>query len=173
MMRTGYTVQSSDEYKLLRKAMALYNKYGKSDDKTIARIAAEIGKKIKDTKEIISAGIRNMSYAEFYRKYADEDGETSAEDVTRDDTTDPAKMFFDEWRANAVFDRYEKLDIRERSMIADHLGFCRECHGIFEMGEDENGSPVKLFRQKKAYTDLALQHMFSSPDTAYRLPYRP
>ena len=118
-MRTGYTVQSNDEYKLLRRAMALYNKYGKSDDETIARIAAELGKNVKDTREIITAGLRNMSYAEFYRQYADEDGESSAEDVTRDDTTDPAKMFFDEWRANAVFDRYEKLDIRERSMIAD------------------------------------------------------
>lgn len=171
-MRTGYTVQSSDEYKLLRKAMALYNKYGKSDDETIAHIAVEIGKKIKDTKELITAGLRNMSYVEFYRKYADEDGESSAEDMTRDESGDPAKMLFDEWRTDAVFERYEKLDIRERSMIADRLGFCRECHGIFEMGEDANGSPVKLFRQKKAYADLALQHTISSPDTAYRIVHK-
>ena len=171
-MRTGYTVQSNDEYKLLRRAMALYNKYGKSDDETIARIAAELGKNVKDTREIITAGLRNMSYAEFYRQYADEDGESSAEDVTRDDTTDPAKMFFDEWRADAVFDRYEKLDIRERSMIADHLGFCRECHGVLENGTNENGEKILLFRQKKAYADLALQHTLSSPDTAYRIVHK-
>ena len=171
-MRTGYTVQSSDEYKLLRRAMALYNKYGKSDDETIARIAAKIGKNVKDTSEIIAAGLRNMSYAEFYRQYADEDGESSAEDVTRDDTTDPAKIYFDEWRANAVFARYEKLDIRERSMIADHLGFCRKCHGVLENGTDENGEKIILFRQKKAYADLALQHTLSSPDTAYRIVHK-
>lgn len=171
-MRTGYTVQSNDEYKLLRRAMALYNKYGKSDDETIARIAAELGKNVKDTREIITAGLRNMSYAEFYRQYADEDGESSVEDVTRDDTTDPAKMFFDEWRADAVFDRYEKLDIRERSMIADHLGFCRECHGVLENGTNENGEKILLFRQKKAYADLALQHTLSSPDTAYRIVHK-
>ena len=171
-MRTGYTVQSSDEYKLLRRAMALYNKYGKSDDETIARIAAKIGKNVKDTSEIIAASLRNMSYAEFYRQYADEDGESSAEDVTRDDTTDPAKIYFDEWRANAVFARYEKLDIRERSMIADHLGFCRECHGVLENGTDENGEKIILFRQKKAYADLALQHTLSSPDTAYRIVHK-
>ena len=152
--------------------MALYNKYGKSDDETIARIAAELGKNVKDTREIITAGLRNMSYAEFYRQYADEDGESSAEDVTRDDTTDPAKMFFDEWRADAVFDRYEKLDIRERSMIADHLGFCRECHGVLENGTNENGEKILLFRQKKAYADLALQHTLSSPDTAYRIVHK-
>ena len=171
-MRTGYTVQSNDEYKLLRRAMALYNKYGKSDDETIARIAAELGKNVKDTREIITAGLRNMSYAEFYRQYADEDGESSAEDVTRDDTTDPAKIYFDERRANAVFARYEKLDIRERSMIADHLGFCRECHGVLENGTDENGEKIILFRQKKAYADLALQHTLSSPDTAYRIVHK-
>ena len=171
-MRTGYTVQSSDEYKLLRRAMALYKKYGKSDDETIARIAAKIGKNVKDTSEIIAAGLRNMSNAEFYRQYADEDGESSAEDVTRDDTTDPAKIYFDEWRADAVFDRYEKLDIRERSMIADHLGFCRECHGILENGTDENGEKILLFRQKKAYADLALQHTLSSPDTAFRIVHK-
>ena len=171
-MRTGYTVQSSDEYKLLRRAMALYKKYGKSDDETIARIAAKIGKNVKDTSEIIAAGLRNMSNAEFYRQYADEDGESSAEDVTRDDTTDPAKIYFDEWRADAVFDRYEKLDIRERSMIADHLGFCRECHGILETGTDENGEKILLFRQKKAYADLALQHTLSSPDTAFRIVHK-
>lgn len=171
-MRTGYTAQSGDEYKLLRKVMALYNKYAKSGDETIVRIAAEIGKSVKDTKEIIAAGLRNMSYVDFYRQYADEDGESSAEDVTRDDTTDPAKMFLDEWRANAVFDRYEKLDIRERSMIADHLGFCRECHGVLENITDENGEPLLLFRQKKAYADLALQHTLSSPDTAYRIVHK-
>ena len=168
-MRTGYTVQSSDEYKLLRKAMALYNKYRKADDETIAHIAAEIGKSVKDTREIIAAGLRNMSYVEFYCRYADEDGASTAEDVARDDSTDPSKLFFDEWRAGAVFDRYEKLDIRERSMIADHLGFCRECHGILENGTDENGEKMLLFRQKKAYADLALQHTLSSPDTAYRI----
>ena len=171
-MRTGYTVQSSDEYKLLRRAMALYNKCGKSDDAAIAQIASEIDRSTKITKELIAAGLRNMSYADFYRKYADEDSESSSEDVTRDDTADPAKMFFAEWRADAVFDRYEKLDIRERSMISDRLGFCSECHGIFELGEDENGTPVKLFRQKKAYADLALQHTLSSPDTAYRIVHK-
>lgn len=171
-MRTGYTVQSSDEYKLLRKTMALYNKYGKSDDETIAQIAAEIDRSTKITKELITAGLRNMSYVDFYRKFADEDSETSSEDVTRDDTTDPAKMFFDEWRADAVFDRYEKLDILERSMIAEHLGFCRECHGILENSTDENGEKILLFRQKKAYADLALQHTLSSPDTAFRIVHK-
>ncbi len=171
-MRTGYTVHNSDEYKLLRKAMALYNKYRKADNETIAHIAAEIGKSVKDTREIIEAGLRSMSYVDFYRRYADEEGESTAEDVARDDSTVPSKLFFDEWLAGAVFDRYEKLDIRERSMIADHLGFYRECHGILENGTDENGEKILLFREKKAYAYLALQHTLSSPDTAYRIVHK-
>lgn len=172
-MRTGYTVQSNDEYRLLRRTMALYNKYGRSDDETLARIAAEIGKSVRDTKEIIAAGIRNMSYSEFYRRYADdEDAEESAEDVTSDDSSDPGKVFFDEWQVNAVFDRYEKLDIRERSMIADRLAFCMECHGVLENAAGENGEPVLLLRKGKTYTDISLINTLSSADTAYRIVHR-
>ncbi|MDD6236285.1 MAG: hypothetical protein PUB00_02775 [Clostridiales bacterium] len=38
---------------------------------------AEIGRSVKDTKEIIRAGIDGTHYIEFYRKYADEDGENT------------------------------------------------------------------------------------------------
>ena len=91
-MRTGYSVQSVDEYRTLRKAMALYAKYEyKFDDETITIIAAEIGKSVKDAKEIIRAGIDSTNYTDFYRKYADEDGESTAEDVTVDTTSNPRK----------------------------------------------------------------------------------
>ena len=53
-MRTGYSVQSVDEYRTLRKAMALYAKYEyKFDDNTISIISAETGRSIKNTKEIM------------------------------------------------------------------------------------------------------------------------
>ncbi len=37
------------------------------------------------------------------------------------------KMAKIEWHAEALFSAYESLDYRERSMVADHLGFCPEC----------------------------------------------
>lgn len=81
-MRQGYSVQSVDEYRTLRKAMALYAKYEyKFDDETITIIAAEIGKSVKDTKEIIRAGIDSTHYTDFYRKYADENGESTYRDI--------------------------------------------------------------------------------------------
>lgn len=93
-MRQGYSVQSVDEYRTLRKAMALYAKYEyKFDDETITIIAAEIGKSVKDTKEIIRAGIDSTHYTDFYRKYADEDGKSTAEDVTTDTTANPERLF--------------------------------------------------------------------------------
>ena len=93
-MRQGYSVQSVDEYRTLKKAMALYAKYEyKFDDETITIIAAEIGKSVKDTKEIIRAGIDSTHYTDFYRKYADEDGENTAEDVTTDTTSNPESYF--------------------------------------------------------------------------------
>ena len=169
-MRTGYSVQSVDEYRTLRKAMALYAKYEyKFDDQTIIIIAVAIGKSVKDTKEIIRAGIDSTHYTDFYRKYADEDGESTAEDVTVDSTSNPERLFFKQWQTDALFKAYESLDYRERTMVADHLGFCTECYGIYEHGKDENGKPVKMLRKGKAYIDPAAEHMLSSPDTAFQI----
>lgn len=169
-MRQGYSAQSVDEYRTLKKAMALYAKYEYNfDEETIMKIAAEIGKNIKDAKEIIRAGIDSTHYTDFYRKYADEDSESTAEDVTVDNTTNPERLFFKQWQTDALFNAYESLDYRERTMVADHLGFCTECYGIYELGKDENGKPVKLLRKSKAYIDLAAEHTLSSPDTAFRI----
>ena len=169
-MRQGYSVQSVDEYRTLKKAMALYAKYEYNfDEETITKIAAEIGKNIKDTKEIIQAGIDSTHYTDFYRRYADEDGESTAEDITSDGTSNSERLFFKQWRTDALFNAYENLDYRERTMVADHLGFCTECYGIYELGKDENGKPVKLLRKSKAYIDLAAEHTLSSPDTAFRI----
>ena len=169
-MRTGYSVQSVDEYRTLRKAMALYAKYEyKFDDNTISIISAETGRSIKNTKEIIRAGIYSTHYTDFYRKYADEDGESTAEEVTVDTTSNPERLFFKQWQAETLFSAYEALDYRERSMVADHLGFCPECYGIYELSKDENGNSVKLLRKGKAYIDLAAEHMLSSPDTAFQI----
>ena len=169
-MRQGYSVQSVDEYRTLKKAMALYAKYEYNfDEETITKIAAEIGKSIKDTKEIIRAGIDSTHYTDFYRRYADEDGESTAEDITSDGTSNSERLFFKQWRTDALFNAYENLDYRERTMVADHLGFCTECYGIYELSKDENGKPVKLLRKSKAYIDLAAEHTLSSPDTAFRI----
>ena len=93
--REGYSMQSVDEYRTLKKAMALYAKYEyKFDEETVAKIAAAIGKSVEDTKEIIRAGIDSTHYTDFYREYADEDGESTAEDVTTDTTSTPERLFF-------------------------------------------------------------------------------
>ena len=54
-------------------------------------------------------------------------------------------------------------------MVADHLGFCMECYGIYKLGKDETGKTVKLLRKSKVYIDLAAEHTLSSPDTAFRI----
>ena len=169
-MRMGYSIQSVDEYRTLKKAMALYAKYEyKFDDNTISIISAEIGRSVKDTKEIIRAGIDSTHYTDFYRKYADKDGESTAEDVTVDGTSNPERLFFKQWQTDALFNAYENLDYRERTMVADHLGFCTECYGIYELSKDENGKTFKMLRKGKAYIDLAAEHTLSSPDTAFRI----
>ena len=72
-MRTGYTIPTEDEDARLRKIMALYreNDY-RNDDETIGKIAEELNLKPKKVIEIISAGLRNMNYTEFYKNLADD-----------------------------------------------------------------------------------------------------
>ena len=58
-MRTGFTVQSYDEYLRLRKAMALFREYGsKSDNTTMEKIAEAIG-----TSAVMTA-FENLNYRE-------------------------------------------------------------------------------------------------------------
>ena len=42
----------------------------------------------------IRTGIDSTHYTDFYRKYADDDGEITAEDVTVDTTSNPERLFF-------------------------------------------------------------------------------
>ena len=169
-MRRGFTIQSADEYKIARKAMALYREYGyKSDDVTMRKIAAAIGRKEKDTREIIQCAIDNTHFVDFYRTYVDADGNKTSEDVTCDFSYEPSREYMHIWQEEALFGAFNDLDYREREMISDHLGFCSECFGIFEKVKDENGKSVNVFRKGKAYIDLAAEHTLSSPDTAYRI----
>ena len=169
-MRTGYTIPSGDEYALLRKAMALYAKYGyKSDDATINKIALEIGRKLKTTKQMIVGGVRNMMFTEFYRQYADVDGEKGAEDVTVDSTTEPSQMFYHEQRLKILYEAFDDLEYRERSIVAEHLGFCENCWSPYYI-EIMNGRKVKSKFEKIAFIDLAGEHgvVPSSADRIYR-----
>lgn len=52
-MRTGFMVQSNDEYLRLKKAMRLFREYGGKDSVTIQKIAQAIGASKEDTAEII------------------------------------------------------------------------------------------------------------------------
>ena len=123
-MRTGFTVQSNDEYLRLRKAMRLVREYGgKADSAIIQRIAQAIGASEEATAEIIRSGMQNMQFVDYYRQYADEDSEESREEIAADGTSETEKLFFQLERAEAVMEAFEHLNYRERAMVSAHLGF--------------------------------------------------
>lgn len=91
-MRTGFAVQSDDEYRNLRNIMRLYAAYSnKNDTETLKKISDEVGLSAKTVTEILQGDFHNMQFIDFYRSYADDDGEESAEDVTVDYTINPCK----------------------------------------------------------------------------------
>ena len=117
-MRTGFTIQSYDEYLRLRKAMALFREYGsKADDTTMEKIAEAIGTSKEDAAEIIRCGMQNMQFVDYYRQYADEDSEESREEVAHDGSSEPDKLLFKLEEAETVMAAFENLNYRERAMI--------------------------------------------------------
>ena len=169
-MRTGFTVQSNDEYLRLRKAMRLYREFGnKSDDATLEKIAEAIGTSKEDAAEIIRCGIQNMQFVDFYRQYADEDSEESREEVAHDSSSEPDKLFFKLEEAEAIMAEFEKLNFRERAMVSAHLGFCMECYATHFYDKDdldEDGNPTRKPIPEEAFFDIAIDHGLASPDTA-------
>lgn len=169
-MRTGFTIQSYDEYLRLRKAMRLYREFGnKSDDATIEKIAEAIGASKEDATEIIRCGIQNMQFVEYYRQYADEDSEESREEVAHDGSSEPDKIFFNLERTEAVMTAFENLNYRERAMVSAHLGFCMECYATHYYDKDdldEDGKPTRKPIPEEAFIDIAVDHGLASPDTA-------
>lgn len=169
-MRTGFTVQSDDEYLRLRKVMRLYAEYGnKCDDETMAKIAAAIGTSVKTASEILQAGLRNTQFIDYFRKCADEDGEESREEVAYDNTSEPDKLYFKLDQANKVMSAFERLNYRERAMVSAHLGFCMECYSTYYFDEndlDEYGEPTKKNYTGQSFVDIAIDHGLASPDTA-------
>ena len=169
-MRTGFSIQSYDEYLRLRKAMRLYREFGnKSDDATMEKIAEAIGTSKEDAAEIIRSGIQNMQFVDFYRQYADEDSEESREEVAHDGSSEPDKIFFNLERTEAVMTAFENLNYRERAMVSAHLGFCMECYATHFYDEndlDEYGKPARKPIPKEAFIDIAIDHGLASPDTA-------
>ena len=169
-MRTGFTVQSNDEYLRLRKAMRLYREFdNKSDDTTMEKIAEAIGTSKEDAAEIIRCGMQNMQFVEYYRQYADEDSEESREEVAYDGYSEPDKLFFKLEEAEAIMAEFENLNYRECAMISAHLGFCMECYATHFYDEndlDEDDRPIRKPIPEETFIDIAIDHGLASPDTA-------
>ena len=155
-------MQSSDEYLRLRKVMRLYREYGqRKDDETINKISAKLHEKPELIKDLITAGIRNTQFIDFYRQYADEDSEESREEIAADAISKTEKLFFKMERAEKVMEAFESLNYREKRMVSAHLGFCMECYATHYYDKDdlnEDGNPKRKPIPKEAFIDIALDH---------------
>ena len=170
IMRTGYTVQSSYADKQLREVMWQYAQYGyRCDEDIIAAIAEETKIAPKNVEEILMGGLLNMNMTDFYRHYGDEDSEESMEEVTADGTSQTEELYLRIEKAEKVMSTFESLNYRERAIVADHLGFCRDCYATHYYDQedlDADSKPKRKPRRKVPFIELAVEHGLASPDTA-------
>ena len=50
------------------------------------------------------------------------------EEVAVDGTSQTEELYFRIEKAEEVMSTFESLNYRERAIVADHLGFCRDCY---------------------------------------------
>ena len=169
-MRTGYTSQSSYADAQLRTVMWKFAELGyRYDEEVIDTISKETGISPKNVNEILLGGYINMNRADFYRQYGDEDSEDSLEEIAADGTSQTEELYLRIERVENVMSTFESLNYRERAIVADHLGFCRECYATYYYDEndlDEDGKPKRKPRRKVPFIELAVEHSLASPDTA-------
>ena len=167
-MRTGYSVQSSYADENLRKVMRKFAEHEyRYDEDTIASIAEETKISPKNIAEILQGGLLNMSITDYYRHYGDEDSEESMEEVASDGTSQTEELYFRIEKAKEVMSTYESLNYRERAIVADHLGFCRDCYATHYYDQDDLDKDGKRKpRRKVPFIELAVEHGLASPDTA-------
>lgn len=169
-MRTGYSVQSSYADEQLRKVMRKFAEHEyRCDEDTITAIAEETQISPKNVDEILQGGMLSMGKTDFYRRYGDEDSEECLEEVNGDGTSQTEDLFFRIEEANKVMSTFETLNYRERAIVAEHLGFCRECYATHYYDKDdldEDGKPKRKPRRKIPFIELAVEHGLASPDTA-------
>ena len=84
----------------------------------------------KTVRKYIAIGALNERRADFYRHYADEDGEKTREDISADTTFEPDKLYFRALLYGALHEAYDSLTYREQRTVAKHLGFCDNCWSV-------------------------------------------
>ena len=91
------------------------------------------------------------------------------EEVAADGTSQTEELYLRMEKAEKVMSTFESLNYRERAIVAEHLGFCRECYATHYYDKDdldEDGKPKRKPRRKVPFIELAVEHGLASPDTA-------
>lgn len=166
-MRTGYSVQSENEYARLRKAMAILSSLGGiPTDENIRKVAEELNISFEKAIQIIKGGIRNQGYADIYGK-DDEEAENTA--IFTDSASDPQDLYLQSEKYEKLYEAFNSLEYTEQIMLAQYLGFCPDCFSTVYVDKtdlDEYGKPKRKKIKSLPYTDIATSHGFSDADTA-------
>ena len=93
----------------------------------------------------------------------------TGKEVAADGTSQTEELYLRIEKAEKVMSTFESLNYRERAIVSDHLGFCRDCYATHYYDSedlDEDKKPKRKARRKVPFIELAVEHGLASPDTA-------
>ena len=152
LRQEGWTIDSLDVYKGIRRMAAIYNASGGDAVKAMEKFCKETGCKPKTAAEYLelAVGIRARQAEILIDR--DEEEEAVIEEVIPDAMGDLCYEVSKQWLATAIQDSLSKLSWRDQTMIQVRNAICWNCGGMQPMDE------------RYSYRNISVQLMNGSSD---------
>lgn len=128
-MRSGFTVPSVHEFRMLRNVMRLFNESDRDYSReNLERIAKELDLSVKLVKEYILSGLDNENVISMDEEIDDETGLT-IEELMAGREASAEETCFRLLRWESLKRAFETLTPREKFVVGSRRGICEYCYG--------------------------------------------
>ena len=128
-MRSGFSIPSTYEFRMLRNVMKLYNESDRDFSRqNLERIAKELDMSVKLVKEYILSGLDNENVISM-DKEIEEDSGLTIEDLMSDQEASAEELCFRLLRWEGLKHTFELLTPRQKNIVAPRCGICEFCYG--------------------------------------------
>lgn len=153
-MRSGFTVPSVHEFRILRNVMKRFNETDRDySGENLERIAKELGLSVKLVKEYILGGLDNENVISMDEEIDEETGHTM-EELMAGREASAEETCFRLLRWESMIKAFVNLTPRQKYIVASRCGICEHCFGI---------------REEKTFKEIATNNGLASAKAAEQI----